>query len=74
FIKDGTLFRHRTGQVPQKIILDTGIWDWLLKGAHEKTGHCSIAAITETSKLQFYWPSLPQDVDKHVKSCYECQL
>ena len=44
-------------------------WKQALEACHENMGHLSIERTTALLKDCFYWPSITEDVEKHIKSC-----
>ena len=55
-----------------QFILPQSYWKQALEACHENVGHLGIERTTALLKDCFYWPSITEDVEKHVKSCPRC--
>ena len=52
-----------------QFILPQSYWKQALEACHENMGHLGIERTTALLKDRFYWPSIAEDVEKHIKSC-----
>ena len=52
-----------------QFILPQSYWKQALEACHENMGHLGIERTTALLKDHFYWPSIAEDVMKHIKSC-----
>ena len=72
----GLLYRKVfDGQLQQnkfQFILPQSYWKQALEACHENMGHLGIERTTALLKDHFYWPSITEDVEKHIKSCPRC--
>ena len=55
-----------------QFILPQSYWKQALEACHKNMGHLSIERTTALLKDHFYWPSIAEDVVKHIKSCSQC--
>ena len=55
-----------------QFILLQSYWKQALGACHENMGHLGIERTTALLKDHFYWPSIAEDVEKHIKSCPRC--
>ena len=55
-----------------QFILPQSYWKQALEACHENMGHLSIERTTALLKDHFYWPSITEDMEKHIKSCPQC--
>jgi transposase InsO family protein len=63
------LYTH-TGRVVVPRTLQTRIVDWY----HEYLGHPGATRLLATMNQTLWWPSMRQDVERHVRTCRKCQL
>ena len=72
----GLLYREVfDGQLQKNIfqfILPQSYWKQALEACHENIGHHGIERTTALLKDHFYWLSITEDVEKHVKSFPRC--
>lgn len=74
FVKDKKLYKRNRDRPPLRAIIDPDTRTKILEEAHEGAGHRGVGAVLQTLRQRFYWPHMPVDVKKHVKSCHECQI
>ena len=74
FVKDGVMYRRHSSQIPKKVIFRISKRQDILYEAHEGLGHRGEYAVMQTCKERFYWPSMWNDIRKHVRSCHQCQI
>ena len=55
-----------------QFILPQSYWKQALEACHENVGYLGIERTTALLKDHFYWPSIAEDVEKHIKSCPRC--
>ena len=55
-----------------QFILPQLCWKQDLEACHENMEHLGIERTTALLKDHFYWPSITEDVEKHIKSCPQC--
>ena len=55
-----------------QFILPQSYWKQALEACHENMGHLGIERTTALLKDHFYWPSLVENVERHIKSCPQC--
>ena len=55
-----------------QFILPQSYWKQALEECHENMRHLGIERTTALLKDCFYWPSLVEDVEGHIKSCPQC--
>lgn len=73
-LRDGVLMRCRkkdTGDVFQ-LVLPYDFQKQALGGIHDDLGHLGITKTLELARDRFYWPTMTQDVERHVKFCERC--
>ena len=47
-------------------------WKQSLEACHDNMGHLGIERTTSLPRDQFYWPSMIEDIEHHIKSCPRC--
>ena len=47
-------------------------WKQALEACHDNMGHLGIERTTSLLRDHFYWPSILEDIEKHIKSCPQC--
>ena len=52
-----------------QFVLPQSYWKQALEPCHENMGHLGIERTTALLKDHFYWPSIVEDVERHIKSC-----
>ena len=55
-----------------QFVLPQLYWKQALEACHENMGHLGIERTTALLKDHFYWPSIVEDVERHIKSCPQC--
>ena len=55
-----------------QFILPQSYWKQALEACHENMGHLGIERTTALLRDHFYWSSITEDVEKHIKSCPRC--
>ena len=43
-----------------------------LKGCHDDLGYLGIERTLDLLRDQFYWPSMTEDVTRHIRQCERC--
>ena len=43
-----------------------------LKGCHDDLGHFGIKRTLDLLRDQFYWPSMTEDMTRHIRQCERC--
>ena len=66
-IFDGQLQENKFQFVLPKIY-----WKQALEAYHDNMGHLGIERTTSLLRDQFYWPSMLEDIELHVKTCPRC--
>jgi transposase InsO family protein len=75
FYVAGKAMYKRQGPIgPAKVIFRREKRAQLLQAAHEGQGHRGAEAVLATLRQRFYWPSMKADVQRHVRSCHQCQV
>ena len=47
-------------------------WKQALEACHDNMGHLGIERTTSLLRDQFYWPSMLEVIEHHVKTCPRC--
>ena len=47
-------------------------WQQALEACHNNMGHLGIKRTTSLLRDRFYWPSMTEDIERHVKTCPRC--
>ena len=47
-------------------------WKQSVEACHDDMGHLDIEKTTSLLRDQFYWPSMIEDIEHHIKSCPRC--
>ena len=55
------------------ILVDPTDIPYLLKQAHDNTGHLNHTTTLNTLRQNFTWPNMAKDVETYVRSCLACQ-
>ena len=55
-----------------QFILPKPYWKQSMEACHDNMGHLGIERTTSLLKDQFYWPSMIEDVELHIRSCPHC--
>ena len=74
FVQGDSLFKRNTHKPPQKVIFDLERRKRILDAAHERLGHRGEHATMQHIKSRFFWPTMWNDIRRHVSSCHECQV
>ena len=74
FKKSGLLYRQ-TDQGHPQLVVPLPFRTQVLETGHSISfsGHMGIGATTQRITAHFYWPGITQDIQRHVKSCHQCQ-
>ena len=72
----GLLYRKvLDGQLQEnkfQFVLPKPYWKQSLEACHDNMGHLGIERTTSLLKDRFYWPSMLEDVELHIRSCPRC--
>ena len=52
-----------------QFVLPQTYWKQALEACHDNMGHLGIERTTSLLRDCFYWPSISEDIEKHIKSC-----
>ena len=52
-----------------QFVLPKPYWKQSLEACHDNMDHLSIETTTSLLRDQFYWPSMIEDIEHHIKSC-----
>ena len=52
-----------------QFVLPQAYWKQALEACHDNMGHLGIERTTSLLRDHFYWPSILEDIEKHIKSC-----
>ena len=55
-----------------QFILPKPYWKQSMEVCHDNMGHLGIERTTSLLKDRFYWPSMIEDVELHIRSCPHC--
>ena len=55
-----------------QFVLPQPYWKQALEACHDNMGHLGIERTTSLLRDHFYWPSILEDIEKHIKSCPQC--
>ena len=55
-----------------QFVLPQTYWKQALEACHDNMGHLGIKRSTSLLRDHFYWPSISEDIEKHIKSCPWC--
>ena len=55
-----------------QFILPKLYWKQSMEACHDNMGHLGIERTTSLLKDRFYWPSMIEDVELHIRSCPRC--
>ena len=55
-----------------QFVLPQTYWKQALEACHHNMGHFGIERTTSLLRDHFYWPSILEDIEKHIKSCPQC--
>ena len=55
-----------------QFVLPQTYWNQALKACHHNMGHLGIERTTSLLRDHFYWPSILENIEKHIKSCPRC--
>ena len=72
----GLLYRKIfNGQLQEnrfQFVLSKTYWKQSLEACHDNMGHLGIERTTSLLRDRFYWPTMIEDIEHHVKSCPHC--
>ena len=63
------------GQVQEnkfQFVLPKSYWKQSLEACHDNMGHLGIKGTTSLLRNWFYWPTMIEDIEHHIKSCPKC--
>ena len=55
-----------------QFVLPKPYWKQFLEACHDNMGHLGIERTTALLRDRFYWPSMTEDIEHHIKSCQRC--
>ena len=55
-----------------QFVLPQSYWKQALEACHDNMEHLGIERTTSLLRDRFYWPSIVEDTEKHIKSCPRC--
>ena len=55
-----------------QFVIPQPYWKQALEAFHDNMGHLGIERTTSLLRDHFYWPSILEDIEKHIKSCPRC--
>ena len=55
-----------------QFVLPKSYWKQSLEACHDNMGHLGIEKTTSLLRDRFYWPSMIEDIEHHIKSCHHC--
>ena len=55
-----------------EFVLPKPYWKQSLEACHDNMGHLGIERTTSLLRDQFYWPTMVEDIEHHIKSCPRC--
>ena len=55
-----------------QFVLPKPYWRQALEACHDNMGHLGIERTTSLLRDRFYWPSMIEDIEHHIKSCPHC--
>ena len=64
---DGQLHKNKF-----QFVLPKPYWKQSLEACHDNMGHLGIERTTSLLRDQFYWPTMIEDIEHHIKSCPRC--
>ena len=71
--RSGLLYRKvYDGQLQEskfQFVLPKTYWQQALEACHDNMGHLGIERTTSLLRDRFYWPSMTEDIEHHVKTC-----
>ena len=73
FFTGDVMYRRNVDGKHQKVIMEGKERAYLMHATHDAMGHKGAYATTEFLKNRFWWPELPGDVARYVRSCHICQ-
>lgn len=74
FVRCEKLWRRRTSDKHQLVILDLFKRLDLIKQAHDQLGHKQAFSTRRNLSDRFWWPGMDRSIAWYVKTCHECQL
>ena len=55
-----------------QFVLPKSYWKQSLEACHDNMGHLGIERMTSLLRDRFYWPSMIEDIEHHIRSCPRC--
>ena len=55
-----------------QFVLPKTYWQQVLEACHDNMEHLGIKCTTSLLRDRFYWPSMTEDIERHVKTCPRC--
>ena len=75
-LRSGLLYRKVYGGQLQEsefqFVLPKIYWQQALEACHDNMGYLGIERTTSLLRDRFYWPSMTEDIECHVKTCPRC--
>ena len=53
-------------------MLPQSYWKQAMEACHDNMGHLGIERTTSLLRDRFYWPSVIEDIELHIRSCLHC--
>lgn len=71
---EGVLYRKRQDneQMSYQLVLPEDLRSTVLQSLHDDMGHMGIERTLDLARTRFYWPKMPADVERKVKTCGRC--
>ena len=55
-----------------QFVLPKSYWKQSLEACHDNMGHLGMERTTSLLRDRFYWPSMIEDIEHHIRSCPHC--
>ena len=66
------IFNSQLQENQFQFVLPKTYWKQSLEACHDNMGHLGIERTTSLLRDRFYWPTMIEDIEHHVKSCPHC--
>jgi transposase InsO family protein len=74
FLDKAHMYRQRPGRPSQVVIFPKKRRREILQEMHEDTAHHGVWAVEQQVAIRYYWPGMKEEIQRHVRSCHNCQL